>query len=255
MRRTAVVWTLALVATVATAAFAETEAERFLFGPFRSASMERAPGHLDRAARALEMEARQQRLAAVAVTSAQRSPMVVEADALALAEVAAGAPQGRYPVGVNQAAGQAMSLAHLAGSDLRRFEVGLPFGALRGGDDGGFVWTGIVRSPGASAIRLHLTGFDLPRGLELWVYNRSGQAVGPDTARGPQGEREVWTNTVYGDELTLQLSGPAGADLTRARFTVAEVGHLTARFLQPFQSAPRFTPESVVAPEAAIDWR
>jgi len=250
MKRTAVVWTLALVATVAAAAFAETEAERFLFGPFRSAAMERAPGHLDRAARAVEMEALQQRLAADAVAGARQSPLVVEADALALAEVAAGAPQGRYPVGVNQAAGREMSLAHLAGSDLRRFEVGLPFGALRGGVDGGFVWTGLVRSPGASALRLHLTGFDLAPGMELWVYNRSGQAFGPYTARGPQGEREVWTHTIYGDELTMQLVGPAGADLARARFTVAEVGHLTARFLQPFQNAPRFTPESVVAPEA-----
>ncbi len=116
--------------------------------------------------------------------------------------------------------------------------------AVRGGDAPGFgerrsssagpLWLGVVRSPGATAIRLHLTGFNLPRGASLYVYNELGEAFGPITLSGPNKNGDVWTNTVRGDEIRLQVhfgNGPALAAQPGELFTIQGVVHLGERFL------------------------
>jgi len=119
---------------------------------------------------------------------------------------------------------------------LGKSTAGLSLGAARGD---GFVWTTVVRVPGATALRLHLTGVDLPPGAELYVYNLAGQAFGPYTGRGPLGDGELHTNTVFGEQLLLQAHSPAGTGRA-PRLTVAEVGVMGARF-----AAPRYQPEGV----------
>src|SRR5512132_1521971 len=42
--------------------------------------------------------------------------------------------------------------------------------------DGTFVWSGRVSAPGATALRLHFSPFDLPESAELYVYSADGQA-------------------------------------------------------------------------------
>jgi V8-like Glu-specific endopeptidase len=113
------------------------------------------------------------------------------------------------------------------------------FGALRGTEDGGFVWAGVLRSPEAAASRIYITGLDLPAGAELFVYSRDGMAFGPYTGRGPNGNGELWTNTVVGAEVVVQLHarGVAVPD-----FTISGFGHLTpdfamARNLKPVAEA------------------
>jgi len=107
----------------------------------------------------------------------------------------------------------------------------LALGAMRGDGNGGFTWTAALRSPGAAGLRVHVTGLDLPEGAGLFVYNEKGQAFGPYTGRGPLGTGDLFTNTVFGEQLLLQLEAPAGAGVPS--FRVVEVGVLGQRFLPP----------------------
>jgi hypothetical protein len=115
-------------------------------------------------------------------------------------------------------------------------EVNLAFGSARGGAKGGFVWTAAVHSPGATALRAHLTGLDLPAGAELFVYNLAGQAFGPYTGRGPLGNGVLFTNTVFGERLMLQLNNPTGERVPALR--IEGLGVMGKRFL-----APRYGPD------------
>lgn len=109
------------------------------------------------------------------------------------------------------------------------------FGAIRGDEDGGFVWAGVIRSPEAAASRVHIVGLDLPEGAELYVFTRDGMAFGPYTGRGPNGTGELWTNTVAGAEVIVQLHAGA-ADVPT--FTIAGFGHLTPAFAMARNLAP-----------------
>lgn len=107
-------------------------------------------------------------------------------------------------------------------------------GALKETDDGGYVYTSWVKSPGATAVRIHFKGFRLPDNASLYMYAEDGQVFGPYTGQGPNDDDDFWSHTVIGDEVGLQLrhQGPASdADLQGTYFEVSEVGHLRPRFL------------------------
>jgi lysyl endopeptidase len=145
--------------------------------------------------------------------------------------------QQRYLVGVAKPVGTVIDFTPVR--TLGKRAANLNLGAARGTGDSGFVWTAEVRVPGATAVRLHLTGVDLPRGAELYVYNLAGQAFGPYTGRGPLGDGELHTNTVFGERLLLQLHSSSAGERA-PRLTLAEVGVMGARF-----AAPRYKPEGV----------
>ncbi|HEY9421027.1 MAG TPA: trypsin-like peptidase domain-containing protein, partial [Thermoanaerobaculia bacterium] len=79
----------------------------------------------------------------------------------------------------------------------------------------------------------------LAPGAEIYVYNLAGQAFGPYTGRGPLGDGVLHTNTVFGEQLLLQVHSPADAERA-PRFTVKEVGVMGARF-----AVPRYGTEGV----------
>jgi V8-like Glu-specific endopeptidase len=106
------------------------------------------------------------------------------------------------------------------------------FGALRGSREGGFVWSGVVTAPGASAMRLHFSGFDLPEGAALYVYGADGQAAGPYTGRGPVGSGELHTNTVFGDTVRVQLRQEGRAARLPRALVLESVGYMGPRFLK-----------------------
>lgn len=145
---------------------------------------------------------------------------------------------GKYLVGANKSIGVTVdfSPAAVLGSRTRP----LAAGAARGDGQGGFVWTAGVRAPGATALRVRVTGLDLPEGAELYVYNLAGQAFGPYTGRGPLGTGDLFTNTVFGERLLLQLRQPAGAGRVPA-LRIEEAGVLGKRFV-----APRYNPFGAV---------
>ncbi|MCG8454800.1 MAG: hypothetical protein MI919_00855, partial [Holophagales bacterium] len=110
--------------------------------------------------------------------------------------------------------------------------------------DGMTVWSGAFRSPGAHGVRLQLESVNLPKGAELYVFGRHGHAFGPYVGR----QAELWTNTVAGDEIVLQLHMPTnhmpptwdrdarGGQL----FRVAQLSHLGDRYELGFSAEKAF---------------
>ena len=176
------------------------------------------------------MAALQKGLAARQVARGLRSEAVVSVSAAERKSIdEPSATGGKYQVGVNKSLGATVSFAGAGNLGGRTRDLAL--GSMRGDGNGGFVWTAALRSPGAAGLRAHLTGLDLPEGAGLFVYNEKGQAFGPYTGRGPLGDGEVFTNTIFGEQLLLQLEAPGGAGVPS--FRVVELGVLGQRFLLP----------------------
>jgi V8-like Glu-specific endopeptidase len=120
-------------------------------------------------------------------------------------------------------------------------------GAIQRAADGGLVWSAVISSENAGAIRLHVQNMVLPGGAELFVYSRAGEAFGPWTGEGPNGDGDFWTTAVFGNEAIVHLRMPADADLGELRLQITEVGIITARFaagLRPVEQAPPPRPPS-----------
>jgi lysyl endopeptidase len=201
----------------------------FIFGA--QASPETVGTPRDPGARAEEMRALQQHLAASRVAEAQKEAVVVDLTPAERHRINdTGNVEMKYLVGMAKPVGAAVNFS--SARSLGKNTAKLSVGAARGTGSDGFVWTASVKVAGATALRLHLTGVDLPAGVEMYVYNLAGQAFGPYTGRGPLGTGDVHTNTVFGQELLLQVHSPA--DLERApRMTIAEVGIMGQRFVAP----------------------
>jgi lysyl endopeptidase len=139
------------------------------------------------------------------------------------------------------------------GADPRLVKVGLTrelatpvafrqAGAFERTADGGFVWSVVLRSTGASAMRVGFAGVHLPDAADLYVYNALGDAKGPYQGLGPNGSGSFWSHTLAGDEVVVQVRhfGAAGeAELRATSLVITHVGHLTPRF-KPIASPEAF---------------
>lgn len=187
-------------------------------------SMEAPARPFDREAHLARMGALQQRLASSMVTLGAQAPLRVDVTAEELRGVRQRmSGEMKMAVGVVRDLAIAMEFPRVA----RRVQMHEVFGATRGRDDGGFDWSGVVRSEGAAAGRIHFTDFDLPAGAELYVYASNGMAFGPYTGRGPNGDGDFWTNTIAGAEIVVQLHA-SGTETPS--FTIAGYGHLSEAF-------------------------
>lgn len=197
----------------------------------------------DPAARTAKMRALQETLASGGVKQALRRPVMVELSETERSRIndRRGAAEGKYLVGVARQMGTTVDFS--SARSLGERVTPLSLGVARSTANGGFVWTAAVEVPGATALRLHLTGVDLPAGARLYVYNLAGQAFGPYTRRGPLGDGVIHTNTVFGERLLLQLHVPE--DVPTPRLTVAEVGVMGSRF-----AAPRSSPAGAFEADA-----
>jgi lysyl endopeptidase len=172
------------------------------------------------------MGALQKTLAASQVSQALAREVVVPLSAAERKQIdVPGRAQGRYMVGLTKPLGIKVGFDAI-GKGLRN----LTAGAARG-DDGGFVWTSSFRSPGATALRVNITGLDLPAGAELYVYNLAGMAYGPYTGRGPNGNGVLYTQSIFSEQVLLQLSAPAGVRVPALR--IEGVGVIGKRFVLP----------------------
>jgi lysyl endopeptidase len=138
---------------------------------------------------------------------------------------------GQRPVrvGLTKAASAPVHFNGLRASRLKGRVIEQEHGALAGLEDGGFVYTMSVSSPGATAMRLHFSNFSLPPQTAVYVYNDTGGAFGPYTGRGPMNTGDFWSNTLSGDFMIVQLRHVGQATdevLRRTGFTVSGVGHL-----------------------------
>lgn len=109
--------------------------------------------------------------------------------AVAIDKAVAAAPRKDRPFDFAAAVETRLSLAH---------------GQWRTVEAGTRQWRTRVHSDGARSLSLHLFPFAVPRGVEVWVYDRAGTLVhGPYTAANnhPEG---LWTPIVAGDEIVVE---------------------------------------------------
>jgi len=95
--------------------------------------------------------------------------------------------------------------------------------------DGERLWVLDVVSPGALGIRLHLADLRLPRlpQAEIAVYAPDNPGrVTLYAGDRPSLDGDVWTPTVFGERLRLEVRLPAGAGAESLPFTVDRLQHL-----------------------------
>lgn len=107
-------------------------------------------------------------------------------------------------------------------------------GGLLAARRGTAVWGAGVRVDEAWRLRLHLSGVHLPKGARLWVYGADGEMVGPFGAelRDPKGG--LWTPSVGGPDIRLEVEVPEGK---AARFTIDQVAEILASGLRSVTAA------------------
>lgn len=177
----------------------------------------------------------------------------VQPDPAELERIAASpVDSGRLLVGTVTPAGIDAGFAAVAERAARGLTTPHAGGVLRL-DPEGLTWTAAVRSPGATALRLHFTDFSLPRGVELFVYNERGEAHGPYIGLGVMKNGDFWSHTVSGDTIRVQLQVPASplesdlvGILSDVRLEVAAVVHLGERF----EMAHTLSPQPAVGDKA-----
>jgi PKD repeat protein len=215
-----------------------------------SVRSERARTEFDRAAYQRSQYVLQGWLASEKVQGAAHAPIVVDVTREEMHRLAVsdceecGVGAQRQKIGMTKPVAVAVSFADLSPGMLGRQARALAHGAIQGTTDGGFVWSAEVQSPGATALRVHFTGFFLPPNTDLYVYNEDGEAFGPYTWAGPDGSGEFWSNTVGGDTMTVQLRHfglTTPRDLHASSFTIADVGHIDPG---AFVESPVASPQS-----------
>lgn len=108
------------------------------------------------------------------------------------------------------------------------------------------IWSGSVRVEGAYRIRLHLTETRIPEGTVLWVYGRNGAP----TAFGRElvdDAGNLWTPSVGGDIVYLEIEVPAGKGGPAASFRITELMEILPA------AAPSHSPKSDDDPQCLID--
>jgi lysyl endopeptidase len=119
--------------------------------------------------------------------------------------------------------------------------------------ESGYVWTVVIEGLGASALRVHLTNFNLPEGAALYVYNTDGTAFGPYTGLGPHEDGDFWANTVFGTLAYVQLHYN-GSNPEAINCRVEDVGYLGSKFLLAFLQKPPVYNEEISTPETLCSY-
>ena len=239
-----------LIPAVAQAAKPAPSAAQF-FGWAPEAQLQWAGTPRDVQERSVKMQNLQHELMVGQVPAAIDRQVVVELNAAERQRIdRPSRSQGKYLVGIDRALGLDVQFGSSAANRIvGEMKAGaVDVGAVQRSQDG-LTWSFAVRVPGATALRLHLTGVDLPRGAALYVYNdatKQAQAFGPYTAKGPNRNGDLFTHTVFGDQIFLQLVQPQ-ASARVPSFRVASVGVMGQRFL-----LPRYTPQGTLDIKNAV---
>jgi hypothetical protein len=88
---------------------------------------------------------------------------------------------------------------------------------------GDLIWGAEARVEGAYRLRLHLDGVDLPSGSLLWIYNDQNERVGPIAVEQLLFGSELWTPSVAGPTIRLELLLPADDFATAASLVIDRV--------------------------------
>jgi len=222
---------LVVVAPTGTASAATWDANLSIFQASPQANTVEVTHAETYATRKAAVQDLHQQLVAREVTGAEARGLTVRIPAADAERIAAPITAGgRLLVGVALPVDTPIDLGGTA--RLLQRNAGPEFGAMRSTRDGGFVWSGLVSAPGATAVRLHISGFDLPEGAALYVYGANGQAAGPYTGRGPVGDAELYTNSIFGSQVRLQLVQEGESVRLPSSMVLESVGYIGSRFLK-----------------------
>ena len=196
---------------------------------------ERPGAAFDREAALSQRQQRHQKLMSEMVKESLDLPISVAVTQDEKAEIEKAREQEQpVRVGLTKSVGKVISFADLRASRLPQTAQLRQHGALRGTSDGGYVFTTVVESKGATALRVRFTDFWLPEQAELYLFTLDGQVFGPYTGSGPNSDGEFWSHTVMGEQAVLQLSQQGSVtaeDLQDTWFVIADVGHIGAKFV------------------------
>lgn len=90
-------------------------------------------------------------------------------------------------------------------------------------------WRGRVEVASAAQLRLQLTDVSAPPEAVFWVYGDDGEAQGFDVSLAH--ERTIWTPSIFGSGVTLEVQAPAAAEIHFDIRGIAEV--FEPRRIQP----------------------
>lgn len=116
--------------------------------------------------------------------------------------------------------------------------AGEPFmgGVMDQRPDGSFTWAVRIVSRGAQAVRVHFQEFMLPADTEMFLLGDNGQAHGPYTGQGRNGDGDFWTRSVASDTATILLrytGSTPGTARPIISFVISDVGHIRGRPPRP----------------------
>src|SRR5215813_1036638 len=94
-------------------------------------------------------------------------------------------------------------------------------------NDGSLTWSAEIASPGGLGIRVHLEKVVLPDGASIAVFHNGAQQQSfTITSNDLSPQRDVWTSTVFGDQVVIQCRVPADANTSAISFSINEISHL-----------------------------
>ena len=133
--------------------------------------------------------------------------------------------EGRLPArnGITRSLGETLKM----NLDAVTAKSGLAGRGAVNATSGGTTWGMSIQVDNAQRLRLHLENVELPAGATLWVYGKSGEAIAFDSSlRDPAGS--LWTPSVNGDTLHLEVEIPNGATASFEAREVLELLHPSA---------------------------
>ena len=93
-------------------------------------------------------------------------------------------------------------------------------------ENGKTVWRLGVHAPYAKAVSFIFDEFDLPKGTELFVYDKEEtHFIGSFNYTNKQANGMLATSLVYGEDVIVEFSAPASTDLSELKLRVGQVVH------------------------------
>lgn len=128
-----------------------------------------------------------------------------------------------------------------------------PNGVTAKTTDGGTFWATTITSPDASGIRLHFSNFNMGDGAEVYVFNTEGEAHGPYTGQGPNGNGDFWSNTVFSARAIVLVYEPGPANAVNPSFVIDRVGHIGRRFPAPILQGDTWSHDQCGNEDCVVD--
>jgi hypothetical protein len=124
--------------------------------------------------------------------------------------------KGRYQIGLGRTFDQPVVLNAASSNEWTT------------GVDGARVWSLQVTAEGALGARLHIENLSLPGGATLRVYDPAKPSAASHviTSAEVPADRELWTETVFSQDVVLECSVPSGVDSSLVSFKVTALSHI-----------------------------